>query len=77
MGLLGQSVCPLYPFQEKRRYLPSPPSPTMGVIVLRGRELIGVGVWMLVKWDHFYMLDHVQFLHALLFISVAYFSIVA
>ena len=32
---------------------------------------------MLVKWDHFYMLDHVQFLHALLFISVAYFSIVA
>lgn len=77
MGLLGQSVCPLCPSQEERRHLPSPPSPTMGVIVLRGGELTGVGVWMLVKWHRFYTLDHVQFLPALLFISVACFSFVA
>lgn len=64
MGLLGLRVCPLYPSQKAERHLPSTPSPTHACY--RQRELVWVGVWPLVKLDHFYVLDHLYFLHKLL-----------
>lgn len=66
MGLLGLRVCPLYPSQKAERHLPSTPSPTH--VCYCQRELVWVGVWLLVKLDHFYVPDHLYFLQKLLFI---------